>query len=54
LSEGNICANWLDSFSLNLSSYDVRTLEVPPKELQNLHFDDISGAYMSRSANVVL
>ncbi|CAJ2630361.1 unnamed protein product [Trifolium pratense] len=47
--EGNRCADWLASFSLNQSSYDVRILEDPPRELQQILFDDVSGACMPRS-----
>ncbi|CAJ2667736.1 unnamed protein product [Trifolium pratense] len=52
--EGNRCADWLASFSLNQSSYDVRILEDPPRELQQILFDDVSGACMPRSVRVVL
>ncbi|GAU36844.1 hypothetical protein TSUD_213680 [Trifolium subterraneum] len=52
--EGNRCADWLASFSLNQSSYDVRILENPPRELQHLLFDDITGACMPRSVRVIL
>jgi ribonuclease HI len=52
--EGNRCADWLASYSLNQSSYDVSILEVPPRELQNLLFDDFSGACMPRSVSVTL
>jgi ribonuclease HI len=52
--EGNRCADWLASFSLNQSSYDVRILENPPRELQHLLFDDIAGACMPRSVRIIL
>ncbi|CAJ2657953.1 unnamed protein product [Trifolium pratense] len=52
--EGNRCADWLASFSLNQSSYDVRILEDPPRELQQILFDDVSGACMPRSVRVVM
>ncbi|GAU10638.1 hypothetical protein TSUD_421140, partial [Trifolium subterraneum] len=52
--EGNRCADWLANFSLSQSSFDVRNLETPPRELQSLIFDDISGACMPRNVNVIL
>jgi hypothetical protein len=52
--EGYRCADWLANYSLSQSSFDVRDLETPPRELQNFLFDDISGACMPRNVNVVL
>jgi ribonuclease HI len=47
--EGNRCADWLANFSLSLNSWNLVALESPPNELQNLMFDDISGACMPRN-----
>jgi len=47
--EGNRCADWLANFSLSLNSWNLVVLKSPPNELQNLMFDDISGACMSRN-----
>jgi ribonuclease HI len=52
--EGNRSADWLANFSYTLSSFDVHFLESPPRELQSLLFDDISGACMPRNVRLTL
>jgi hypothetical protein len=49
LREGNRCADWLASYSLTKDSFVSIVLEVPPRELQSILFDDISGAYMPKN-----
>ncbi|KAK2373093.1 translation factor GUF1 protein, chloroplastic [Trifolium repens] len=45
--EGNRPAYWLANFSLTLNSLDLHVLGSPPRELQRLMFDDVSGvAYL--------
>ncbi|CAJ2669285.1 unnamed protein product [Trifolium pratense] len=51
--EGNRSADWLANFSLTLNSFDLHVLESPPRELQSLIFDDVSGACMPRSVRIV-
>ncbi|CAJ2634326.1 unnamed protein product [Trifolium pratense] len=49
LREGNRCADWLASYSLTNDSFFPIVLEAPPRELQSISFDDISGACMPRN-----
>jgi ribonuclease HI len=51
--EGNRSADWLANFSLTLNSLDLHVLGSPPRELQRLMFDDVSGACMPQSVRVV-
>ncbi|WJX23886.1 hypothetical protein P8452_13068 [Trifolium repens] len=50
--EGNRSADWLANFSYSLDSFDIHVLETPPRELQSMLFDDISGACMPRNVRV--
>jgi hypothetical protein len=50
--EGNRSVDWLANFSYSLSSFRVHFIESPPRELQRLLFDDISGACMPRNVRV--
>ncbi|MCI38965.1 hypothetical protein A2U01_0060194, partial [Trifolium medium] len=51
--EDNRSADWLANHSLVQSSFDVISLETPPRELQNILFDDIFGACMPRNVCLV-
>ncbi|GAU35182.1 hypothetical protein TSUD_319920 [Trifolium subterraneum] len=51
--EGNRSADWLANHSLVHSSFDVISLETPPRELQSVLFDDIFGACMPRNVCLV-
>ena len=42
--EGNRAADWLANFSLTLNAFDFHVIETPPRELQNIIFDDRSDA----------
>jgi hypothetical protein len=53
LREGNKCADWLASYNLTKDSFGSIVLEVPPRELQSILFDDISGAYMSKNVRLI-
>ncbi|GAU33771.1 hypothetical protein TSUD_393330 [Trifolium subterraneum] len=50
--EGNRNTDWLANHSLVHSSFDVISLETPPRELQSILFDDISGACMPRNVEL--
>jgi hypothetical protein len=52
--EGNRCADWLETFSLSLDSFDVTRLEYPPSELHIFLFDDISRTCFPRHVQLVL
>ncbi|GAU47272.1 hypothetical protein TSUD_280950 [Trifolium subterraneum] len=51
--EGNRSVDWLANHSLVHSSFDVISLETPPRELHSILFDDISGACMPRNVCLV-
>ncbi|WJX23235.1 hypothetical protein P8452_12461 [Trifolium repens] len=53
LREGNRCADWLASYSLTKDSFVSIVVEVPPRELQSILFDDISGACMPRNVHLI-
>jgi len=40
--ECNRAADWLANFSLTLNAFDFHVMETPPRELQNILFDDSS------------
>jgi len=51
--EGNRSVDWLANFSLSLDSFDLHVIETPPRKLQYLLFDDISGACMARNVRLI-
>jgi len=51
--EGNISADWLANFNLSLDTFDLHMIEIPPRELQRLLFDDFSGAEIPRYVRLI-
>ncbi|PNX87060.1 hypothetical protein L195_g043145 [Trifolium pratense] len=50
--EGNLSGDWLVNHSFTHNPFDVMMLETPPRELQSILFDDISGVCMSRIVRI--
>ena len=53
LREGNRSADWLAAYSLTQDSFVPIVLEVPPRELQNILFEDIFGVCMPRKVRLI-
>ncbi|KEH24196.1 hypothetical protein MTR_7g105720 [Medicago truncatula] len=52
--EGNRAADWLANFNLTLNAFDFHVMETPPRELQNILFDDKSDACVPRNVRLDL
>jgi len=52
--EGNRAADWLINFSLTLNVFDFHVMETPLRKLQNILFDNRSGACMPQNVRLNL
>jgi len=48
-SESNRVVDWLANFNLTLNAFNFNVMKTPPRELQNILFDDKSDTCMPRN-----